>query len=554
MEAPAEAAHRSPSGPRDWPGWPGWPGWIVLAIALGVYVAGALRFDFLIDDAFISFRYAKNWADGLGLRYNAGVDPPVEGYSNFLWMALGSLGYRLGVPLEVSSRVLSATCGALLLVSMHRWLRTRGLGLAAVASADLVFASSACVHTWATSGLETMAFTTVFCALVFVLLDIGRDEVERRPSAVLAGLLALILALLRVEGALWALALPGLVALGGGSRVLRRLVPYAAVLGIGYAGFVIARYVHFDAWTANTVHVKAGFSFAKLVRGLKTDASFVLSFLSPLVLLAAVPLAWRGRHAREARVVGLGLLALLGYNALVGGDWMPFFRFLVPFFALGGVALALAVERLGPRGGGVLAVLAVAGGLGPAFDVLIVPRAVRAAVYFRTFEGGYQTELERLRTTTRNGRNFEQIGRALSQLARPGDTIVVGAIGAIGFYSGLFVHDRNGLVDREVAATAPVDPTATAGHEKRVPWSWFADRRPTYYEPVRFDAQATLRAAAGVHARRLFRKDPALRQACTPEKFVPQDADGLEPGFALLVLRGTDDAATADASWDRWLP
>ncbi len=40
----------------------------------------------LQDDAYISFRYAKNAALGHGLVYNPGE--PVEGYTNFLWTVL----------------------------------------------------------------------------------------------------------------------------------------------------------------------------------------------------------------------------------------------------------------------------------------------------------------------------------------------------------------------------------------------------------------------------------------------------------------------------------
>lgn len=39
---------------------------------------------FLTDDAFISFRYARNLVEGHGLVYDLGEY--VEGYSNFLWV------------------------------------------------------------------------------------------------------------------------------------------------------------------------------------------------------------------------------------------------------------------------------------------------------------------------------------------------------------------------------------------------------------------------------------------------------------------------------------
>ena len=60
-----------------------WLGLLVLTLC-AVQIA---RFWFLCDDAYISFRYARNWAMGFGLRYNLGDHVPVEGYSNFLWVA-----------------------------------------------------------------------------------------------------------------------------------------------------------------------------------------------------------------------------------------------------------------------------------------------------------------------------------------------------------------------------------------------------------------------------------------------------------------------------------
>src|SRR5262245_34549479 len=64
----------------------GWAGaFLVGLIPLGYLVH---RFWFVTDDAYISFRYARNLAHGFGLRYNVTENPPVEGYSNFLWTLL----------------------------------------------------------------------------------------------------------------------------------------------------------------------------------------------------------------------------------------------------------------------------------------------------------------------------------------------------------------------------------------------------------------------------------------------------------------------------------
>ncbi|NJM09071.1 hypothetical protein HC891_27060 [Candidatus Gracilibacteria bacterium] len=64
------------------------------ALCLLVGFSGALWPTWLSDDAFISFRYAQNLAQGNGLVYNLGER--VEGYTNFLWTLLAALVLVLG--------------------------------------------------------------------------------------------------------------------------------------------------------------------------------------------------------------------------------------------------------------------------------------------------------------------------------------------------------------------------------------------------------------------------------------------------------------------------
>ena len=48
---------------------------------LGFLFLSLYHFDFMLDDPFISFRYARNLLNGYGLVFNPGER--VEGYSNF---------------------------------------------------------------------------------------------------------------------------------------------------------------------------------------------------------------------------------------------------------------------------------------------------------------------------------------------------------------------------------------------------------------------------------------------------------------------------------------
>src|SRR5439155_158429 len=77
--------------------------WPVL-VATAVLVPHALYFDFVSDDAYISFRYARNLAEHVQLVFNLGER--VEGFTNFLWTVMLAGGIKLGVSPVVSSRFL----------------------------------------------------------------------------------------------------------------------------------------------------------------------------------------------------------------------------------------------------------------------------------------------------------------------------------------------------------------------------------------------------------------------------------------------------------------
>src|SRR5262245_15502 len=62
--------------------------WLYVVLGLGaVFLLGVrAAWFFTIDDAYITFRYSANLARGHGPVWNVGEDP-VEGFTNFLWMA-----------------------------------------------------------------------------------------------------------------------------------------------------------------------------------------------------------------------------------------------------------------------------------------------------------------------------------------------------------------------------------------------------------------------------------------------------------------------------------
>ena len=154
-----------------------WAPWVALVLALAIFFGyhHAVVGDWMLDDAFISFRYARNFAEGHGLVYNPGEDP-VEGYTNFLWTFLLGLGAMADLDIVHLSRVLGAAAAVLTLVlvaNAHRFI-ARMTPLAS-ALAVLFLATYAVFLPWPTSGMETTLFgLLLLAALLMHARSLGR--------------------------------------------------------------------------------------------------------------------------------------------------------------------------------------------------------------------------------------------------------------------------------------------------------------------------------------------------------------------------------------------
>ena len=443
----------------------------------------------MTDDAYISFRYAANWADGLGLRYNLGDHVAVEGFSNFLWVCVTASLHKLGLDPVTWVPAVSALTGLALTGLVYFALRNR-FALSRLLSALTVCALGCCAPfaVWSTGGLETMSFALLlFLVFRAVLLRPGS------ASGFQAGVFGLLTVLSRPEGIYWVLLV---LALGRTSRRKRgessQLGASFAILLTGFAVYTAWRLSAFEHVlpTSATAKLSAGVSFDRLVRGLRYVS---MQFLTTLSLFMILPAAWEALRPGR-RTLALPLLALsLGFPTwaiLVSGDFMAFGRFLVPGLPYLALLSGLALARLvGPnnerRSLGVLLALFVAGlGALPAWGLYPVPLSVRKPLDFRPHLDGYRSELAYWSQQGTETRRWAERGKALAQFAEPGDSIAISAIGAVGYHSKLFVYDRVGLVTREVAELVPEGDARehTPGHDNPVEVQWFLNRgeRPTF--------------------------------------------------------------------------
>ena len=460
----------------------------VFALMLVPYLLLVWRFWGVVDDAFISFRYARNFALGHGLRYNLGEHLPVEGYSNFLWVMICAVFEFFRLEITIWPLMLSVLSGVLLLWLVFDTLRRRlKLGLAPACLGMLLVGCFPAFAYWSTSGLATMPFAL----LVFITFE--RLVLRRAGVAGLgAGVAGLLLALIRVEGIAWVGVLLILAIVSrwlAGQHRWRPLFVFGLIVAGGYALYFAGRYAYYQLPFPNPVYVKAQTNIELLQRGGCYVMVYVLTFLTPILILPGTFFALR----RKRIVVGLPVAALAWafplYALVVTGDYMAMGRFLVPGVAFNALLLVWMLRDLTGRRGALAAVGAalVVLGLLPAWNVHLIPERVRGRFHFRHNAKAFLSEAEQAEKELRNVVRWTNLGRALKYYARiralpdPHPSCVSAAIGAVGYYSDLFIHDRNGLVSRSpLQALRGWDaPSKSPGHDRTVPIEFFLEQRPT---------------------------------------------------------------------------
>jgi len=430
---------------------------VILATGLALCLASRTYFILAVphcaEDAYITFRYALNWAHGLGPAYNPGEK--VWGFTSPLWTGyLALIAHAL--PIEAAARWTLVGCDLAAL-----WLGWRLLvrqSLVAATGFVVFFALWPRLAQMPATGLESSLVTCLMLATASL------------ASSRFGGLLNGILAISRPEGAAMSFLMAWL--LDRRQRLIWLAVAALNGCFMLYFGQLLPSSVMSKASVYGIGPFRGAYWMEWFIPGMaaRTDDGVALAPISVMILagLIAIVARWR-RVVPEERalpvLLACGLSTLFGYTA-PGVPW--YFWYAPPPMVAILLATFLGLARPGLR------------------------RWVWAPIVVFLLFSWSTVSTRVVHYLTHDAAIYASLGETLRRDAggRP-SSVILEPIGIIGFNSGLRVIDEVGLVTPWVA------------RERRNGDGWYArvmSKDPPDYIVIRRDWLAGGVAWAGVGA------------------------------------------------------
>ena len=460
-----------------------------VAIAL-VLIANALWFYQAVgwdavDDAYISYVYARNVILGHGLTFNP--SERVEGFSNFLWTAMMTPIVALNLDVGRISSALGVAFGIGVLALAVQFPKRLGIPSIAGWMAALFLAADGSFALWSVSGLETPMFA--FWIALGAFLYLQENFSQRVPYS---GIIFALAAMTRPEaGAVFALVVAHQCAwrIIDQRKIFTRGDVVRAFLFVAlFVPYWLLRWRYYHSFLPNSFYAKVspGGPIAQITRGVEHVQQFVGVHLSWLILLPALlalcvvivryaQMRRKGqgdadtentRRAFFGFTLFTAIIALYGaYIIYVGGDWSVG-RFFVPmllfvylmiasgiFFAVHFIITKSKIENQKSK-----IEYYVSGAIG----ILLAIGLWFASAYngeYKIFIGGFDAALATEARIT--------AGKWLKQNVAPGTWIAIDAAGQVPYFSELPAIDMFGINDLHIGRMPVANlGSGTPGHEK----------------------------------------------------------------------------------------
>ncbi|MFI5253555.1 MAG: hypothetical protein ACHQQQ_14110 [Bacteroidota bacterium] len=457
-------------------------GLTVLSILIACFFINT--YAWTCDDAYISFRYARNLVNGLGLVFNAGER--VEGYTNFLWTMMIAAGMKMGVDPVTFTKLIGGVfaVGTITLLSIGSWKLQSSLpGKKWI----IPFAAlGLCIHheanVYATGGLETSMFTFLLTSLYFALI-----YSRSKKSLLGTGVLSLLLLLTRPDGILFLVA--GVIYLFlTRLNKIKSIVVFILPAILIYLPYWWWRYAYYGYFYPNTYYAKSigmpyytqGFLYLTIYM-----ASYFVFLHTPVMLIVAALRYKKTIYSwfREKSFfrfiesdhlffnnVFLGMFFIAAqvlFVIRIGGDFM-FGRFFIPITPVGFFVIECLIVSLfqgvTALSLGLLMLLTTYNRINFYNDSIF---KLKIADEWKFYANGVLPDVKKL-------------GEILNVLFKgiPVRVAFMGARAKLVYYMDpeLAIEAETGLTDVEIAHQEIIE-RGRPGHEKRAPYDYLVKRK-----------------------------------------------------------------------------
>ncbi len=442
---------------------------LIVLISLGTSLIIVALYNYYLqpwtlDDAYIAFRYAENFAEGKGIVYNEGEY--VEGYTCFLWVVLLAGLHKIGLNLPIASKILGVLFTFITIFLMSRIHKIiKGTHWLVSVAGVLILGSMGAFTSWAMSGMETSmtAFLIFLPMLIFGAL-VSRDK-RLVSGYFLLGVLIAMAVMSRPDAGI---ILPVIIF----CSVLHSLKekqyfnPIFILLGFSvlFVPYFIWRYYYYGWLLPNTFYVKVGSSKEQIKRGM-TYAFYFLKGSSliwaPFIMLQIFPLRTLGNRGFIILSMSLSVILNMFYVISVGGDCMPAHRFYTPITPL---FVAVSVYAIFFPGVSYIKGLLL---------VIII-------LFFNLWQLKNDPYLYERIIADVVAERGKETGLWLQENVPPDSLLATNTAGSVAYYSRLKIIDMLGLNDEHIAHREITTlGKGFAGHEKG-DGKYVLSRKPDY--------------------------------------------------------------------------
>jgi hypothetical protein len=426
---------------------------VVLAAAACGLVTRQARLvgDFRVDDAYISFGFAKNLARGRGLIFSHDVH--VEGYTNFLWTVLNALPISLWPDADplIAARVLCFAALFGLLFATYALARM-------VAAPPFAAAAVLCLAGWtdltraALSGLETVPHAFLLAAGT---LTYARERDGVRRHSLWWFVAAALTRISSITNVAFTIAFELGARLAGRDFALRTFVRWAGPPLALFGAYFAWRWHHYGLLLPTTYYAKSMVAAGDPDRG----TSYLWDALRDLGALAVLPIATvalaRGCDLRRV-FLAASVAFEAAYVVKVGGDWMPFNRFCIPMAAPLLALFAAGMNEIWTAGTGAGAARRAALG------ALLVAAVAWVSIHADAQRVDTPQERAKLDSAAHLKRHtFHDlfgVRRFFGAILRePGEVLATDYGGVVGYYTEASVIEMWGLCNRDIALRGNVE-------------------------------------------------------------------------------------------------